>query len=118
MLLVQGSIQLPAQLNLHAHSGLEKLDMIFSYYCHYAPASSSLDNVKFFKAIKEMGLIDGTKVTRAEVDLIFTRVRMHNASFSFLIDLIFPIALTTPITNPGERKGREKIAVRPIREGN
>lgn len=55
--------------------GLEKLDMIFSYYCHYAPASSSLDNVKFFKAIKEMGLIDGTKVTRAEVDLIFTRVK-------------------------------------------
>lgn len=40
-----------------------------------APTSVALDNVKFFKAISEMGLIDDRNLSRADVDLIFTKVK-------------------------------------------
>jgi hypothetical protein len=53
-----------------------KLERLFRYYCEYAPASSALDNVKWFKCISELGALSAqSRLTRAEVDLVFTRVK-------------------------------------------
>jgi hypothetical protein len=53
----------------------DKLAGIFDQYCKFAPASTALDNVKWFKCVSEMDLVDGKNVSRADVDLIFTKVK-------------------------------------------
>jgi len=53
----------------------EQLAGVFQKYCKFAPASTALDNVKWFKCVSEMGLIDNKTVTRADADLIFTKVK-------------------------------------------
>jgi len=53
-----------------------KVALIYDYYCKYAPESTSIDNVKWFKCINELGLIDSKKITKAEVDLTFTKAKM------------------------------------------
>jgi len=52
---------------------MDRLQGIYNYYCAFAPAASSLDNVKWKKAVTDMGLIDKT-VTVTDIDLIFTKV--------------------------------------------
>jgi hypothetical protein len=53
----------------------EQLASVFSKYCKFAPASTALDNVKWFKCVSELGLVDSKTLTRADVDLIFTKVK-------------------------------------------
>jgi len=53
----------------------DQLAQVFQKYCKFAPASTALDNVKWFKCVSEMGLIDSKTVTRADADLIFTKVK-------------------------------------------
>jgi len=53
----------------------EQLAAVFSKYCKFAPASTALDNVKWFKCVSELGLVDAKSLTRADVDLIFTKVK-------------------------------------------
>jgi hypothetical protein len=53
----------------------DKLAGIFDQYCKFAPASTALDNVKWFKCVSELELVDGKTLSRADVDLIFTKVK-------------------------------------------
>lgn len=55
------------------------LDNIFDFFCHRAPASTDIDNSKWAKCIKAMGLIDNKKITSTDVDLIFTKVKAKGA---------------------------------------
>jgi len=53
----------------------DQLAGVFQKYCKFAPASTALDNVKWFKCVSEMGLVDNKTLTRPDVDLIFTKVK-------------------------------------------
>eukprot|EP01006_Ploeotia_vitrea_P044425 TRINITY_DN66830_c13_g7_i1.p1 TRINITY_DN66830_c13_g7~~TRINITY_DN66830_c13_g7_i1.p1 ORF type:complete len:484 (-),score=251.26 TRINITY_DN66830_c13_g7_i1:82-1533(-) len=61
--------------DIDEHLMVSKLEHIYDYYCQYAPSSSTLDNVKWFKSVRDLGLIDKKRVSRVDVDLIFTRTK-------------------------------------------
>jgi hypothetical protein len=52
-----------------------RLTTIYQYYCAYAPQALSLDNQKWAKAVTDMGLIDNKKLTKTDIDLIFTKIK-------------------------------------------
>jgi len=62
-------------VTLSTGSNSEKLATLFDFYCKYAPASTALDNVKFFKCCSDLQLIDDRSISRADIDLIFTKVK-------------------------------------------
>ncbi len=52
----------------------QRLQRIFDYYCRLVPQASSLDNVKWMKALSDLGLLNESNVTRQDADLIFIQV--------------------------------------------
>jgi len=57
----------------------ERLKKVYEYYCAYAPSAPAIDNMKWTKAVVDMGLIDDKKLTKTDVDLIFAKVKAKSA---------------------------------------
>ena len=66
---------------------LKALQELYDSYCRHAPASSTMDNVKWMKLNVDLGLIDNKLVTKTEVDMIFTKVRVELANEPEIISI-------------------------------
>jgi len=90
----------------------EQLASVFQKYCKFAPASTALDNVKWFKCVSEMGLIGGS-VTRADADLIFTKVKAkgeRRINLQGFRDALVMVARKKAGKAEGEGDGMEELS--------